>query len=81
MILVHCDGGCGKTTKEASEFHEIGLIRSRQYCKDCEESVAEYERFLDALHTEMALEFEAKMRSLRDGWMLEHPEGSLPDVL
>lgn len=80
MILIHCDGGCGKQTKEVKEFHEMGRIRTRHYCDDCKQSVMEFERDLDEIHTEVADVFSQKQDALRYAWLGKHPEGTLPDI-
>lgn len=81
MILIHCDGGCGETTKEVKEFHTLGSIRQCHYCEKCAESVAAYEMEMDELHTSIVMEFELARDVARKTWMDSHKDGALPDLM
>lgn len=80
-VMIRCDGGCGATTKNLSEFSTVGYVKSRHYCEPCFDSVQEFLGKLDDIHTSFAKLFTEDVETIRKAWLEDHETGSLPDML
>ena len=78
-IRIECDGGCGATCSDESEFVVMGHFAKCYYCEDCAKSVTAFNEARDVLHTDIAGKWQAGLKKLKAKWAKEHSGGSLPD--
>ncbi len=76
-----CDGGCGKTVADKTEFSDRGIVDVKSYCGDC---IGEVDIFIEKMslaHTKHAGALSDEIGDLSAAWLKEHtPGGELPDA-
>ena len=79
-IQLVCDGGCGLTTTSPEEFHEVGVVKKRQYCDECWPPIEEMVKAMDALHDRLAKQWDSGLDKARKAAIKAMPKAELPDV-
>ena len=79
-IIVECDGGCGDTTDDVSNFSEFGIIKKVWYCAKCAGALEVLYMERDAAHTRHATALEAELMDRLSAFVAANPEARLPDA-
>ena len=77
--IISCDGGCGYTSIDPSDFTVVGVITEREYCYECAPIALQYQKDLDALHDELTHNWKTKVDRLKANTRKRLPKGELPD--
>lgn len=79
-LIAQCDGGCGATTDDVSQFKEFGIVKKVWYCEKCAESLDELYEERDELHTKHARALEDDLLFEIGTFQLLHTKARLPDA-
>lgn len=77
--IISCDGGCGYTSIDTTDFTIVGLITEHEYCHKCAPVALKYQKDLDDLHDELTRSWKSKVDMLKAKTRKLLPGGELPD--
>ena len=79
-LIAECDGGCGATTDDVSNFGEFGIIKKVWYCAKCAGKLEVLYMERDAAHTRHATALNAELTESLATFIAANPKARLPDA-